>query len=75
MKIRRLFSPGCPSLDETRRRLHEVMEGLGITESVEEAAVPDDASAKREGFLGSPSIQIDGLDIEEIRRSDPPCAG
>ncbi|MGC9052698.1 MAG: hypothetical protein ACP5KS_02305 [Candidatus Hydrogenedens sp.] len=37
--------------------------------------VPDIDTAIREHFLGSPTIQINGLDIEPSRQNDPPCHG
>lgn len=37
--------------------------------------IASDEEAIRRAFLGSPSIQIDGLDIEKDRRKDPPYFG
>jgi arsenate reductase len=56
-------------------RLRAVLTTEGLDDDIEMVNVPDAESARQEGFLGSPSIQINGLDIEADRRADPPCYG
>jgi len=70
-----LLFEGCPSAPAALEVLQEVLRKEGITGPVKIVQVSDADAAKRERFLGSPSIQIDGLDIEEARRADLPCLG
>ena len=42
---------------------------------LETVDIASDEEAIRCAFLGSPSIQINGLDIEKGRRKDPPFYG
>ena len=62
--VQLLYFEGCPhhrpALDLTRAVLRE----LGVPAEIEELEVRDDADAERLRFLGSPSIRVNGLDIE-----------
>lgn len=74
MKIRFLYFEGCPHKDEALELLHQVLEERGIEGEIEMVEVrPEEAAS--EGFLGSPTIQINGRDIEKERRGDPPYYG
>ena len=75
VKIRFLSFKGCPGAEPTVARLRAVMAADGIERPIERVDVPDDAAAVRECFYGSPSIQINGLDIEVSRRAGQPCYG
>jgi len=75
MHIRLLTFKGCPSGPQTAEALNQVLEEEGVAVSVEMVDVPDLESALKERSLGSPSIQIDGVDIELSRRDDQPCHG
>jgi len=59
-----LWWEGCPSWPEALDRLKAVMAELGLDpETVEMREVENDEQAEREGFPGSPTIRVDGLDI------------
>jgi arsenate reductase len=75
MHIRLLTFKGCPSGPRTAELLNQVLAEEGIDVPVEIVDVPDLESALKERSLGSPSIQIDGVDIELARRNDSPCHG
>lgn len=75
MKIRFLYFAECPNSEPAFERLKQALREEGIPDEIERVEVNDSASALREGFLGSPSIQIDGVDIEASRRGDSPCFG
>lgn len=75
MKIRFLYSPECPSEMQTRELLKDICAREGISEMFEEILVSDNETALKEGFLGSPSIQVNGEDIDESRRNDSPSFG
>ncbi len=72
MKIRLLAFEGCPNVTEIRDRLAEALEAEGLAMEWDEIEVPDVKTAERERFLGSPSIQIDGQDVEATRRGEKP---
>jgi hypothetical protein len=74
MVIRLLYFDGCPNTEETLRVLQGVLQELGVIAAVEMVRVTEESIAE-ERFLGSPSIQIDGMDIERSRRADPPLYG
>ena len=73
MNVRLLGFKGCPSAAPAGEALRRVLTEEGVDVEIEKVEVPDQETAKRHRFLGSPSIQIDGLDIEESRRADPPA--
>jgi arsenate reductase len=75
LSIRFLSFERCPGIEPTLARLREAMAAEGVDCPVEMVDVPDESAAKREHFLGSPSIHINGLDIEADRRADPPGFG
>ena len=75
MKIRLLTFDGCPSGPEAHRVLQEVLDEEGLSVAIERVEIVDIETARLERFLGSPSIQIDGLDIEESRRAEHACHG
>ena len=54
----------CPNHTHARELLHEVLTERGIDAEVEDIAVNDVETAERVRFAGSPTIRIDGLDIE-----------
>ncbi|RKX41828.1 MAG: hypothetical protein DRP64_10815 [Verrucomicrobia bacterium] len=69
MKIELLTIPHCPGAEGTRRLMRNVLRNTG--ESFTETEVENAEQAEELHFLGSPTIQIDGQDIEPARRNDP----
>jgi hypothetical protein len=66
MAIEFLYFEGCPSHDVALARLKTVMAEEGVTLDVEVIQVETDAQAKRLGFVGSPTIRINGQDIAPV---------
>ncbi len=64
MKIELLYFAGCPHHRLTRELIDTTLSELGLDAEVEEIDVRDQQEADRERFLGSPSIRVDGTDIE-----------
>ena len=64
MKIELLYFSGCPHYEPTRELIDNAVSELGIEPEIEEIDVEDEADATRHRFLGSPSIRVDGIDIE-----------
>ncbi len=54
----------CPSHDLALERLREVMAEEGITNEVEVVKVETEDKARQMRFVGSPTIRVDGQDID-----------
>jgi len=64
-RIEFLWWRGCPSWERALAELREEMRALGLdpgSVEVREVATGDDA--EREEFVGSPTIRIDGRDVQ-----------
>lgn len=72
MKIEILYFPGCPNHEPTVRRVRDVAVREGLAAEILEIDVSDERTAKELGFLGSPTIRINGLDIEPAARGAQP---
>jgi len=64
-KIEILVTPGCPHARATEALVREVAGNLAPDARIERTVVNDFAEAERLGFPGSPSIRIDGEDLED----------
>ena len=64
MKIEVLYFEGCPNHVPTMEMLRETLDSLGRQEEIREVVVRTRAEAEEIGFMGSPSIRINGSDIE-----------
>jgi hypothetical protein len=69
LKIELLYFEGCPGFKPTLLLLQQVMDEEGITASVQMINVESEAEAKSHRFPGSPSIRVDGEDIEPEART------
>jgi hypothetical protein len=64
LKIEVLYFEGCPNHGVLLPRLLELLAQTGVTTEVELVEVPDHVAAERQRFLGSPTLRIDGRDVE-----------
>jgi len=64
MKIDLLYFDGCPSHEAFVPRLHELLAQAHVRAPVEQRRVESDAAAQSERFLGSPTLRVDGVDID-----------
>lgn len=69
MNIEIFYFQGCPNYIPTSERLREVIREEGIPADVSEIEIPNAAAAKAVGFLGSPTIRVNGVDIEPASRN------
>jgi hypothetical protein len=69
MKIEVLYFEGCPNHGPARERIEEVLREEGIPAQVSEVNIRDASTAAEIAFLGSPSIRVNGLDVEQEARS------
>ena len=64
MRIELLYFDGCPSYQTLLPRLQALLEREGITDAVELRQVESFDAAEAERFLGSPTVRIEGEDID-----------
>ena len=64
-----LYLPDCSAHNSVVEMAREVAKALGLAAEIEEIPVRSQADAERLRFLGSPSIRVDGVDIEPCARS------
>mgnify|MGYP002380171561 CR=1 FL=1 len=69
MKIEVFYIDGCPNHLPTVERVKTMLEDLGVAGEVVESAVDDPATASAVRFLGSPTVQINGVDVEPSART------
>jgi hypothetical protein len=63
--IELLFWEGCPSHPKALAELRATMADLGLDpNAIVVREVRTDSDAEREHFVGSPTIRIDGIDIQ-----------
>jgi hypothetical protein len=70
MNVDILFFEGCPNHEPALEFLHEVIADLGIDAVLNHVEVRTSDDVERLGFLGSPTIRVNGEDIEPERRGD-----
>ena len=64
MRVSFLYYEECPSHDLALGRLREVMAEEGVSEDVEVIKVEAEDQAHELQFVGSPTIRVDGQDID-----------
>jgi arsenate reductase len=64
VRIEVLVFDGCPHAEATMQLAHAVAERLGPGITVERVDVDSPEKAAELGFLGSPSIRVNGVDLE-----------
>jgi len=69
MKIEVLYFEGCPNHAPAIGMLREALDALGRDEPIHEIEVRTQAEAEMIRFVGSPSIRINGSDIEPWART------
>ena len=64
IRIEVLYFEDCPNHLPTVERINSVLREEGCSADVREVLVPDVSTAKRVKFLGSPTVRVNGIDIE-----------
>lgn len=59
-----LYVQSCPHYQETLALVERVRTELGIDADLHSTLVPDQAAADQARFAGSPTVRVDGRDIE-----------
>ncbi|MCH8026565.1 MAG: DUF2703 domain-containing protein [candidate division Zixibacteria bacterium] len=64
MKIELLVFDGCPNSEPTEKLIRETMSELDADGKIEVVTVVDNDDAVAKRFLGSPSVRVNGKDLE-----------
>jgi len=59
-----LYFDGCPNHEALLPRMREILARTGVSAEIDLRRIASDEAAQRERFLGSPSVGINGRDIE-----------
>ena len=68
MLVKVLYLEGCPAAPSAVDLIRDVAAELGISVSLEQVLVENAEQAAALRFLGSPTVQLDGQDIEPEAR-------
>jgi len=66
VRVELLFWDGCPSHPEALALLQQVLAERGLETAVELREVHNDAEAEDLRFPGSPTIRVDGRDVDPV---------
>ena len=69
MKVEILYFSGCPNHPPAVGVVREALQKEGLSAELVEVEVKDGDTARVVGFLGSPTIRINGQDVERSARS------
>lgn len=64
MKIEVLYSPGCPNYLPVVEQIQRVLASESLRVQIGSVVVRTDAEARKLMFPGSPTIRVDGQDID-----------
>jgi hypothetical protein len=64
MTIELLYFDGCPNHEALLPHLEQLLRAAKVRAKIRLREITDDDTAQRERFLGSPSVRVDGRDIE-----------
>ncbi len=59
-----LYTHGCPATPDTIGRIRECVDESGIPAQVRKVLIESQEDADRSRFLGSPTVQVNGVDID-----------
>ena len=72
-KVELLYWEGCPSWPQALELVRAAMAEAGLDPStLSVVQIDTEADADREGFVGSPTVRIDGRDIQPPAEPEPP---
>jgi hypothetical protein len=75
MNVEILYFEDCPNHAPAMEMVQRVLTRERIEAQIVSLVVPDVETAEKLRFLGSPSIRVNGVDIEPGRQVDPPFFG
>ena len=66
MKIEFLYFDDCPNHEKAFALLQEILRDAAIDATIERIEIKDDEDAVKRKFVGSPTIRINGVDVQQI---------
>ena len=63
-RVEILYVDECPNVEETRALVEHVAGQLRVDPEIQLVEVPDAEAARRLGFRGSPTVRVNGCDVE-----------
>ncbi len=73
MKIEILYTPGCPNVDPVRALLEQILSQRRLAVAVNIVQLADERAAAQVNFAGSPTVLINGQDVEPGPRAGFAC--
>jgi hypothetical protein len=64
LTVELLYFDGCPSHRALLPRIHEMLEQAGVDTDLHLRRIDTLEAAERERFLGSPTLRVDGRDVD-----------
>jgi hypothetical protein len=72
-EVELLWWEGCPSSEDAHELVRRVMAEAGLDPgSLRSVEIDTDAAAEQAGFVGSPTIRVDGRDVQPPQDVEPP---
>ncbi len=68
MLIEVLFMPGCPNHALAVDRIRKILKAQSLDASIQEIAVTEESVARSLRFGGSPTVRVNGRDVEEEQK-------
>ena len=69
MRVEVLYIDGCPNHRRTLERVKELLNELRSAADLIEVPITDLGSALANRFLGSPTVRVNGIDVEPSARN------
>jgi len=74
MRIEVFYVPGCPNFHPALERIAKVLVLEALRADIERVPVNSDAEAKAMNFPGSPTVRINGNDVDPDKAKAPALA-
>lgn len=74
MKIEVLYIPGCANYEPTLERVERVLASESVPDRVSAVPVSTEAEVQALLFPGSPTVRVNGRDVEPYRTNTPSLA-
>ena len=68
IEIRILSTEGCANTPPTISRIEEIAKELAVPIRIENVLITTEEEASRNRFFGSPTVQINGVDLDPEKR-------
>jgi hypothetical protein len=63
-RVELLYLDGCPNLQPLQARVRELVSAHHVQATIDAVPVGSDEEARARRFLGSPTLRVDGADVE-----------